>query len=111
MSTRDLTLWKIAASEGEHGREESLGRQNPAPDERPTAQRGDRLWLLAFAPDQVHRPPLRGPLIRRRIPPAEHPRDTPRCTSRTADRQTVAEWGDSVGGRWDIAAQQLFQLL
>ena len=35
-----------------------------AADERPTAQRGDCLWLLYFYPDQVHRSPLRGPLIR-----------------------------------------------
>ena len=40
-----------------------------AADERPTAQRGDCLWLLYFYPDQVHRSPLRGPLIRSRRPP------------------------------------------
>src|SRR6185437_14343516 len=34
-----------------------------AADERPAAQRADCLWLLDFSPDQVHRSPLRGPLI------------------------------------------------
>ena len=33
-----------------------------APGEGPAAHEDDRLWLLAFAPDQVHRSPLQGPL-------------------------------------------------
>ena len=33
------------------------------PDERSTAPGGYRLWLLTFVPDQVHRPPLQGPLV------------------------------------------------
>ena len=37
-----------------------------APDEEPTVPGADCLWLLTFAPDQVHRSPLRGPLIRSR---------------------------------------------
>jgi hypothetical protein len=44
----------------------SYRRRPAAPNERPTAQKGDCLWLLDFSPDQVHRPPLRGPLIRGR---------------------------------------------
>src|SRR6476646_901497 len=45
-------------------------RSQAAADERPTAQRGICLWLLYFYPDQVHRPPLRGPLIRSRRGPS-----------------------------------------
>jgi len=41
-------------------------RGDPASDERPTTHGGDCLWLLTFAPDQVHSSPLRGPLIRNR---------------------------------------------
>ncbi len=37
-----------------------------ASDEEPTAHEVDCLWLLTFAPDQVHSSPLRGPLVRRR---------------------------------------------
>ena len=45
-------------------------------DERPTAPGAYCLWLLTFAPDQVHRSPLRGPLIGRRLA-AYHPILTP----------------------------------
>src|SRR5262245_39384639 len=38
-------------------------RAPPASHERPDAQRDDCLWLLTFVPDQVHRSPLRGPLM------------------------------------------------
>src|SRR4029079_17038862 len=55
-----------------------------APDERPTAQKGDCLWLLDFSPDQVHRPPLRGPLIRGRLAR----RFQTSCTAWPADGQT-----------------------
>src|SRR5262249_19703331 len=53
-----------------------------AADERPAAQRGICLWLLYFYPDQVHRPPLRGPLIRGRRLLVLRPKGSSRQTDR-----------------------------
>jgi hypothetical protein len=50
-------------SSAKRSRQAAASTCGPAPDERSTAPGGDRLWLLTFVPDQVRRPPLRGPLI------------------------------------------------